>query len=390
MFQQFIRANKRLLHPLGGAFLALFLSVVVCVVVLAQQGTIAPTASRNQFGPPQLKQPLQTAVPESTGKVSTQTNLVTVYATVRDKKGKIVPTLDKENFKISEDNKPQTISYFAREADVPLTLGLLVDTSTSMAKTLDNEPDASFTFLDQLMRQDKDHAFLIHFDREVELLQDVTASKPKLQAALKLLSISQSTDSDDQGDGQGRENRGAGTHLFDAVYLASHDVIATQKGRKAIFVLSDGNDGGSKETLEEAIEEAQRADTAVYSIYFESSEPSFGRGGFGHRGGIGRGGGGGGYPGGGGHGGNYPQEQRVDGKKVLQKMSAETGGQFFEISKKLPIDRAYAAVEDELRNQYSLGYTPIPADTGGGYHRIQLSVDQKDDTVQARDGYYSD
>ena len=389
MFQQFIRPNKHLLHRCGCAFLALFLGAAVCVL-RAQHGPITPAPPSTQSGTPQLKQPPQTAAPQAAAKLSAETNLVTIYATVRDKHGKIVPTLDKENFKISEDNRPQTISYFARETDIPLTLGLLVDTSMSMAKTLDNERAASFTFLDQLMREDKDHAFVIHFDHEVELLQDVTASKPKLQAALKLLSISQSTGSDNQdgGDGQSRDYAGAGTHLYDAVYLASHDVIAAQKGRKAIFVLSDGKDRDSKETLEEAIEAAQRADAAVYSIYFESSEPNFSRGGFGHRGGMGRGGGGG-YPGGG-HGGGYPQEQRVDGKKVLQKMSAETGGQFFEISKKLPIDQAYAAVEDELRNQYSLGYTPNPADTDGGYHRIQLTVDQKDETAQARDGYYSD
>ncbi len=324
---------------------------------------------------------------------------MTVYATVRDKKGKIVPTLDKENFKLSEDNQPQTISYFARETDLPLTIGLLVDTSRSQTKELDSERDASFKFLDQMMRPATDHAFLIHFDREVELLQDVTDSKPKLQEALKLLAISQDSSSDDdnqsgggQGGGQSGGYHGGGTHLYDAVYLASHDLMVNQKGRKAIFVMSDGRDSGSKETLEESIEAAQRADTAIYALYFSSGEESsFGRGGgFGHgRGGMGRGGGG--YPGGGGgHGGGYPREDRVDGKKVLQKMASETGGEFFEISKKLPVDQAYASVEDELRNQYSLGYMPSPPDTDGGYHRIELSVDQKDDAVQARDGYYSD
>lgn len=395
MDKQFVRISKRLSPRLIWVFPALIF-LAAGFVLRAQQGPIAPSAPQIQSGQQQLKQPPQPAAPQATAKVSTETNLVTVYASVRDKHGKLVPMLDKNNFKISEDNKPQTISYFARETDVPLTLGLLVDTSMSMAKTLDNERDASFTFLDQLMREDKDHAFVIHFDREVELLQDVTSSKPKLQAALKLLSISQSTGNDDnQGDqgggqGQGRDYQGAGTHLYDAVYLASHDVIATQKGRKAIFVLSDGKDRGSKETLEEAIEAAQRANATIYSLYFESSEPSFNRG-FGRGGGMGRGGGG--YPGGGGRhggGGGYPQEQRVDGKKVMQKMASETGGQFFEVTKKLPIDRIYASVEEELRNQYSLGYMPGPADTNDGYHRIELTVDQKDDTVQARDGYYSD
>lgn len=332
-------------------------------------------------------------VPESSGKVSVETKMVTVYATVRDKHGKIVPALNKENFTLTEDEHPQTISYFARETALPLTLGLLVDTSMSQANVLDNERTASFTFLDHMMREDKDHGFLIHFDREVELLEDVTQSKPKLQAALQLLSTSQSDNSSQSqsGDGQGqrRGNGGSATHLYDAIYLASHDVISSQKNRKAIFVLTDGVDRGSKETLEGAMEAAQRADTAVYALYFPATESSFGRG-YGHGGGMGRGGGrpGGGYPGG--HRGDYPQQERVDGKKVLEKLTTGTGGQLFEISKKLPIDQAYAEAEEELRNQYGVGYTPSPTDTEAGYHRIKLTVDQKDDSVQARDGYYSD
>lgn len=170
-------------------------------------------------------------VPESSGKVSVETKMVTVYATVRDKHGKIVPALNKENFTLTEDEHPQTISYFAREAALPLTLGLLVDTSMSQANVLDNERTASFTFLDHMMREDKDHGFLIHFDREVELLEDVTQSKPKLQAALQLLSTSQSDNSSQSqsGDGQGqrRGNGGSATHLYDAIYLASHDVISS-------------------------------------------------------------------------------------------------------------------------------------------------------------------
>lgn len=309
--------------------------------------------------------------------------MVAVYTVVRDKHGKIVPTLNKADFTLSEDGRPQTITYFMQQNDVPLTLGLLVDTSMSEAGELDSERSASFTFLDHVMREDKDHAFVIHFDREVELLQDVTASKPKLQAALQLLATEHRDSSDDEGGGGGPGGyRAGGTHLYDAIYLASHELMSKQKGRKAIFVLTDGVDRGSKETLEQAIEAAQRADTAVYAIYFAGRHSSFERG-FGHRGGMGRGG----SPGGGGH---YPQGERTDGKKVLQKLSTQTGGQMFEISKKLPIDQAYAEAAEELRNQYSIGYTPNPPDNDAGYHRIQLSVDQKDDSVQARDGYYSD
>jgi len=358
---------------------------------LRAQSNTASQAPNAQQAPSSSQPP--SPVPQSSGKVSVETKIVTLYATVRDKHGKIVPTLNKTDFTLNEDGKPQTISYFARETDLPLTLGLLVDTSLSQAKVLDSERDASYTFLDHMMRQDKDKAFVIHFDREVELLQDITGSKPKLQAGLQLLAIEQqdSSDDDNQGQGRGRGFRG-GTHLYDAVYLAAHDVLATQKGRKAVFVLTDGVDRGSKETLEEAIEAAQRADTAVYAIYFSGGEPDMGPR-FGHGGGMGRGGyPGGGWPGGGGGGGGrrYPEEQRVDGKKILERMATETGGQMFEISKKLPIDQAYAEAEEELRNQYSLGYTPNPPDTDAGYHRIQVTVDQKDDSVQARNGYYSD
>jgi VWFA-related protein len=368
-------------------FLAIGISLVVCGAYGARaQQTQSSQQSSQQT--PQLKQAPQAEAPQTAANMSVETKLVTVYATVRDKHGKIVPTLNKEDFVLNEDGHPQTISYFVRESDLPLTLGLLVDTSFSQSKVLDDERNASFAFLDHMLRQDKDSAFVIHFDREVELLQDVTGAKPKLQAALKLLSISQPDHDNSGGGGQGRGYGGAGTQLYDAVYLASNEVMKKQKGRKAVFVLTDGVDRGSKETLESAIEAAQRADTSVYSIYFSGGESNFNRG-YGHGGGMGRGGG---WPGGGGGGGRrYPQQgERPDGKKVLERLSSETGGRLYEISKKLPIDQAYASAEEELRNQYSLGYTPTPANTGAGYHRIQLTVNQKDDTVQARDGYYTD
>jgi VWFA-related protein len=368
-------------------FLAIGISLVVCGAYGARaQQTQSSQQSSQQT--PQLKQAPQAEAPQTAANMSVETKLVTVYATVLDKHGKIVPTLNKEDFVLNEDGHPQTISYFVRESDLPLTLGLLVDTSFSQSKVLDDERNASFAFLDHMLRQDKDSAFVIHFDREVELLQDVTGAKPKLQAALKLLSISQPNHDNSGGGGQGRGYGGAGTQLYDAVYLASNEVMKKQKGRKAVFVLTDGVDRGSKETLESAIEAAQRADTSVYSIYFSGGESNFNRG-YGHGGGMGRGGG---WPGGGGGGGRrYPQQdERPDGKKVLERLSSETGGRLYEISKKLPIDQAYASAEEELRNQYSLGYTPTPANTGAGYHRIQLTVNQKDDTVQARDGYYTD
>jgi VWFA-related protein len=347
------------------------------------------------------------------GKISKQVKLVSVYATVRDKHGKIVPNLTKDDFVLDEDGRPQTISNFVVQTDVPLTLGLLVDTSFSQRAVLVPEREASYTFLDHML-QGQDVAFVIHFDREVELLQDLTSSRPKLQSALQLLDTPQlNRDSGDNG-GNGGGNRGGdergrgqggrngmagGTHLYDAIWLASTQLMQKQQGRKAIFVLSDGADRGSRESLTSAIEAAQRADTAVYTIYFagqESEDRGYGRrGGSGRPGGWPGGGGGwpgggGGWPGGGGGGGNrYPREPRVDGKKILLQISQQTGGLMFEVSKKLPLDKIYSVAEEGLRNQYGIGYTPNPPDSDVGYHTIHLTAKQKDLTVQARQGYYS-
>jgi len=345
-------------------------------------------ASLLMMGGPSSGQQQPAAAPSAEPKISTQVKVVTVYATARDKHDKIVANLNKEDFVLDEDGRPQTITNFVRDTDVPLTLGLLVDTSLSQRRVLESERSASYTFLDHMLREDKDKAFLIHFDHEVELLRDLTSSRPKLQAALQLL---QTPEMNRDSGGQRGGGHGGGTLLYDAIYLASDELMKKQQGRKALFILSDGVDRGSKESLQDAVEAAQRADTSVYSILFADDEAR-GSGGYGgHRGGWGGGPGGpgGGWPGGGG-GRRYPEESRPDGKKVLDRISTQTGGRLFEVSKKLTVDQAYAQAEEELRNQYSLAYTPTPGDTGAGYHKIHLTAKNKDITVQARDGYYSD
>jgi len=315
--------------------------------------------------------------------ISVDVKMVSMLATVRDKHGHIVNNLTKDDFVLEQDGHPQTITYFTRDSDLPLTLGLLVDTSMSQRRLLDQERDASHAFLDHVLRVDKDKAFLIHFDYEVELLQDLTSSRPKLEAALDQIGSPEFSNSSDSGSGGGgggghgsHGHSGGGTLLYDAIYLASNEITKKEQGRKALIVLTDGVDRGSKESLRDCIESAERADTLVYSILFADKE------GYGNQGGYG------GHMGGGGHH-RYPEESRPDGKKILEQISRETGGRFFEVSKKEPIDQIYNEIDEELRNQYALGYTPDKPDATPGYHKIHLVTKQKELAVQTREGYYA-
>ena len=323
-------------------------------------------------------QPQATQPPPS---IKVEVKVVSILATVRDKHGQIVSNLGKDDFVLQEDSRPQNITYFSKDTNLALTLGLLVDTSESQRRVLDEERSASHSFLDTMLREDRDKAFVIHFDHEVELLQDLTSSRAKLESSLNLLGAPQMKRYGDDPDQGPRQHSGGGTLLYDAVYLASEEVIQKQAGRKALIVLSDGVDRGSKESLEDAIRTAQRADTIVYSILFADEERFQNPfGGFGGPG-MGRHGGGGGSD-------RYPREEHADGKKVLDQISRETGGRMFEVSKKQTVDDIYKTIEEELRNQYSIGYAPA-ADLAPGYHKLHLEVKPKDMTVQARDGYYA-
>src|SRR5271156_1873004 len=252
--------------------------------------------------------------------LSVDARLVNLPVTVRDKKGALVQTLTKDDFSLQVDGHAQVIRYFDKDTNLPLTLGLLVDTSASQRNVIDDERAASSTFLDQMLTTDKDKAFIIQFARDIELLQDITGSRPKLQAALKEIDTPPPADGSyvsapsptggsgsGNGGGSASDRRRAGTTLYDALFLASDELMSKQKGHKAVIILSDGGDRGSKETLAKAIEAAQRADTIVYAIYFKGETPQNNNMNQ-HPGGMGRGGGfpGGGYPGGGYPGGGYP------------------------------------------------------------------------------------
>ncbi|HEY1218162.1 MAG: VWA domain-containing protein [Bryobacteraceae bacterium] len=368
------------------------------------QGATPTAAAPSQPPPPSAPSAAPAAPSQPPAKYSAEVKVVNIFATVRDKKGQIVKDLDKEDFVLDEEGHAQVIRYFARDTDLPLTLGLLVDTSGSQRTVLNDERDASRRFFDQVLREDRDLAFLIHFDKEVELLEDLTPSRAKLEKALDELQVTEPQlqrqrgggyPPDDSG-GSGGARRG-GTHLYDAVKLAADELMIKQKGRKAMVLLTDGVDRGSRYTLFEAVSSAQRADTLVYSILFSGSNPytnnGYGPGMGRRRGGMGYPGGGGGYPGGGGGypggGGGYPNGgDRGEGKKVLEQMARETGGRFIEVSHHLPIDKVFAEIEEELRSQYSIGYTSDQTGETAAYRHIHLTVKKKDLVVQAREGYY--
>jgi VWFA-related protein len=299
---------------------------------------------------------------------------------VRTKHGEIVQDLNKEDFRLAEEGHPQTIRYFSREADLPLTLGLLVDTSLSQRGVLDEERRASYGFLDQILREERDLAFVIHFDVEVELLQDLTSSRKKLETSLGQLRTPQPgfrrRDPDSPGPRTGGRRNGVGTALYDAVLLASDELMKKQSGRKALIMLSDGVDHGSKVTLTHAIEAAQRADTLVYTILF-SGAAMYGGGSNPQRGSRGR------------RGRMPPPRTRLDGRKILERLSRETGGGFFEVTKKQSVSQIYSHIQEELRSQYSIGYTPQRTDAGPGFRKISLTTSRKGLLVRAREGYFA-
>lgn len=280
---------------------------------------------------------------------STDVKVVNVLATVRAKNGEIIRNLSKDDFSLSENGRSQTIRYFSKESDLALTVGLMVDTSLSQEKVLDAERAASFHFFDQVLRDNVDQAFIVQFDFSIQVRQKLTFSRSRLEEALAMVDTPSRKELEMQ--------RGGGTLLYDAVVQASQDIMKSLRNRKALIVLTDGVDFGSDAGVTAAIEAAQRADTLIYSILFSDA----------------------GYYGFGGH----------DGKKPLMRMSAETGGTFFEVTKKQSIDQIFDIIQNELRSQYNLGYVSDEPVRVSEFRRIQLSAKQKGLVVQARDRYWA-
>jgi VWFA-related protein len=302
--------------------------------------------------------PPKSAAPEELpAPITVDVNVVNILASVHDKRGGLVGNLNKEDFTVLEDGQPQPIKYFDRNTDLPLTIGLLVDVSGSQRNLIQIERSAASQFFSKVLRK-KDEAFLIMFGEETELLQDYTGSARLLQEGLNQLRVSSGVGGLHPGPvptaGQPR-----GTVLYDAVYLAAQEKLRTEVGRKVIVLITDGVDEGSRMTRSQAIEEAQKSDAVIYSIQY--LDP----------GAYGPFGGGGG------------------GESELRRMSDETGGKVFKVDRKHSLDDVFQELQDEMRSQYAIGYTPVNEAKDGSYRRLEIRMANKDLKAQARKGYYA-
>lgn len=282
---------------------------------------------------------------------STNVKVVNIFVTVRDKSGQIVRDLDKGDFAIRENGKSQVIQYFSRESDLPLTVGLLVDTSFSQGRVLENERGASYRFLDQVLRDSKDQAVIVQFDQAVVIRQGLTSSHKDLQDTLAQLDLPT----------EKQAAYGSGTLLYDAIRTASIQTMRKQQGRKAFIVMTDGVDEGSTVSLSDAIQSAQSAGTQVFCILFSDAT----------------------YYGGAGM-------LSPGGRRVLQRLSAETGGAFFEVTKQRTVSDIFREIEEDLRSEYSIGFVSSQPVTSSGFRQLKVTTARKGLIVQAPDRYYAE
>jgi VWFA-related protein len=305
------------------------------------------------FASAQEKQEL----PSSGQTLKVTTEVVNVYAVVKQKNGRLIPTLNQDDFHLEEDRQPQVIRYFARETDTPLTMGILVDTSPSQGRVLQVEEEQAKAFLRQVLRP-RDLAFVLHFDVEVELLQDFTADLRLLDKAIDENVINGGGGGPTPGQFPTGDAGGA-THLYDAIYLSSHEMLKNEVGRKVLILLTDGEDQGSRIRLEAALEAAQKSDVIVYSVAIIDRAFYYGR------------------------------TMGFSGDSALRKLSEETGGRVIEVNRARDASAAFQQIADELRTQYLLGYTPTNNKLDGTFRRIQVKVRAGDCKVNARRGYYA-
>jgi VWFA-related protein len=300
---------------------------------------------------------------EAVATLKVDVNLVSLYFTVKDKSGMLIPHLTKDECTVQEDKQDQKLKNFQAEANQPLTLGILLDTSGSQQRVLPLEQQFGSQFLARVLKS-KDEAFLISFDVDVDLLQDYTNSSHLLERAMNKAEINTAGGNGSAGIpgiGQGPvPTQGApkGTLLYDAVYLSSNEKLSRETGRKAIIILSDGEDQGSRVKLTGAIEAAQKANVIVYVILI--ADRGF-YGGFG-----------------------------FNGDSAMKKMAEETGGRLIDVGnngKKL--EAAFQQIEDELRTQYVATYTPTNPKADGTYRKVAVACKGDGLKIQVRKGYYA-
>jgi VWFA-related protein len=289
--------------------------------------------------------------------IKVDVDVVSLYCSVHNKQNGLISSLTKGDFDLAEDAKPQTIKYFSKETDIPLTMGLLIDVSGSQANMIDPERQAGSQFFSSVLRK-KDVAFLISFGADSDLLQDITGTPRLLQQGLGRLKPNFGYSGPTSGPVP-TMNHGAGTVMYDAVYLAAHDMLASESGRKAIILITDGEDEGSKLSMKAAIEAAQKADTIIYSILYVDRRFY---GGF---------------------------QIGYSGESVLKQMSDETGGRLFTVGGKNTLDAIFGQIQEEMRTQYLIGYTPTNSNKDGSFRKIDLKTHDKDFKVQVRKGYYA-
>jgi VWFA-related protein len=286
-------------------------------------------------------------------------NVVQLFFNVKDKKGALIPNLTKGDFQIFEDATPQTVKYFNAESNLPLTLGIMIDSSGSQRNVLDMEKEVGASFLRQILH-DKDEAFVISFDISVDLLQDFTRDVHRLQAALNKAKVNVDYTSGGipgMGGGPVPTHNAPGTLLYDAVYLAGHDMLAKEVGRKAMILLTDGQDEGSRLKIQDAIEAAQKADSIVYVLLCADR---------GFYGGMG-----------------------YFGESDMKNLTEQTGGRVINVGNKLDkLKEAFDQIAAELRSQYNIGYTPTNTKQDGSYRKLEIKCKQNY-KIQARSGYYA-
>jgi VWFA-related protein len=353
-----LSANRRFLPVDAPAAAVLILLLAFCG---APSAAAQSSDSSQPAAAPSGQQDTQGAE-KSDETIRANVNLVGVFFNVKDKHGALIPNQTKDDFTLAEDGKPQTIKYFTAESNLPLTLGILIDTSGSQLRVLDMEKEVGGAFLRQILT-DKDLAYVMDFDIQSELIQDYTRDVHRLQAALNKVKINSGVSSGGGipglGGGPVPTHNTPGTVLYDAVYLSANEMLAKEVGRKAMILLTDGEDEGSKLKIKDAIEAAQKADAIIYVLLCADRGAYFSMG-------VG-----------------------YSGESEMRKLTEETGGRVINVGNKFDkLKEAFDQVAAELRSQYSIGYTSTNTNMDGGYRKLEIK-NKQGYKIQTRAGYYA-